>query len=173
MVRKIEQIQVRPATMADLETVVAFNAALAKETEQRDLDLSTLRAGVKAIFQDSKKGWYAIAEQTIDSGETEVMGQILVTFEWSDWRNANFWWLQSLYVGQKHRQNGVFRRLFEYVQTQAHDNQEDISGFRLYVEQENDQAHQAYAHLGFQETVYRMYEKKLSAQHVSTPSSAS
>ena len=161
---KLEQIQVRLATMADLDALVAFNAALAKETEQRDLDQSTLRAGVKAILQDSKKGWYAIAEHTPDSDKAEVVGQILVTFEWSDWRNANFWWLQSLYVDPRHRQKGVFRSLYEHVQTQAHRNREDISGFRLYVEQENFPAHEAYAHLGFRETVYRMYEKKLTVK---------
>ena len=161
MFPNIHQIQVRPATMTDLEVVVSFNAALAKETEERDLDLSTLRSGVQALLQDSKKGWYAMAEQFCDPGEKEVVGQILVTFEWSDWRNANFWWLQSLYVNPHHRQKGVFRRLLEYVQTQAQRNGEVIAGFRLYVEKQNHEAHQAYEHLGFLETVYRMYEKPL------------
>jgi GNAT superfamily N-acetyltransferase len=146
--------------MSDLNTIVSFNMALARETENRALDVHVLESGVEALLKDAGKGWYAVAEKSLDGAQFMVVGQILVTFEWSDWRNANFWWLQSVYVHQDHRQQRIFRQLYEYVQGQADLNQEAISGFRLYVEEKNHQAHQAYANLGFQETAYRMYEKE-------------
>jgi len=155
---------VRRATMSDLKTIVSFNTALARETEHRVLDTQILQAGVEALLQDPGKGWYAVAEQSLI-----VVGQILVTFEWSDWRNGNFWWLQSLYVHPDHRQKGIFRQIYDYVQAQAHLNREGICGFRLYVEENNHQAHQAYANFGFQKTAYHMYEKEfLWTQPIST-----
>ena len=101
-----------------------------------------------------------VAETSRDCGQLFVVGQILVTFEWSDWRNGNFWWLQSVYVHPDYRQKGIFRQLYTYVQTQTHMNPGDICGFRLYVEGTNDEAQQAYANLGFQKTAYHMYEKE-------------
>jgi ribosomal protein S18 acetylase RimI-like enzyme len=164
---------VRRATLSDVQTVVSFNAALASETEHRALDLRLLQAGVKALLQDPGKGWYAVAEISSESGPPAVIGQILVTFEWSDWRNGNFWWLQSLYVHPKYRQQGIFRQLYEYVLAQAHENHENICGFRLYVEENNLQAQQVYATLGFEKTIYHMYEKGLSWTHPSSPQSIS
>ena len=84
--------------------------------------------------------------------------KLLITYEWSDWRNGNFWWLQSLYVDPQYRQQGVFRQLYDYVYGQAQANTEKVCGFRLYVERDNQQAHKAYAHIGFQETAYQMHE---------------
>lgn len=153
-------IVVRRATLSDLKTVVHFNAALARETENRILDIPILQAGVEAILRNPCKGWYAVAEKTLDRGQLLIVGQILVTFEWSDWRNGNFWWLQSLYVHPDHRQKRIFRQLYDYVQAQADLDPEDICGFRLYVEENNHQAQQAYANLGFLKTVYHMYEKE-------------
>ncbi|HNP31284.1 MAG TPA: GNAT family N-acetyltransferase [Nitrospirales bacterium] len=148
--------------MADLNAIVSFNMALAKETENRALDVRVLESGVEALLKDDGKGWYAVAEKYLDGGRIIVVGQILLTFEWSDWRNGTFWWLQSVYVHPDHRQQGIFRQLYEYVRGQAHLNQDAICGFRLYVEEKNHQAHQAYDHVGFQETVYHMYEKEFS-----------
>ena len=165
-------VVVRRATMSDLQTIVSFNAALARETEDRTLDAQILQSGVKALLQDPGKGWYAVAEKSDGSGQMIIVGQILVTFEWSDWRNGNFWWLQSLYVHPDHRQQGIFRQLYDYVQSQACLNREVICGFRLYVEEKNHQAHQAYANLGFQETAYHMYEKELPWTPPSFPTSS-
>ncbi len=166
-------VLVRRATMADLEMISAFNYALAKETEARILDGVLLRAGVESLLGDPQKGWYAVAVSQQGSYEQKIIGQILITFEWSDWRNGQFWWLQSLYVDQQFRQQGVFRQLFEYVHQQAQKNPENICGFRLYVERENFQAHQAYAHMGFQETVYQMHEIEFSEnQQTSSPSTS-
>lgn len=166
-------VQIRRATVADVETVIAFNAALARETEARTLDGSLLRAGVETVLQDPSKGWYAVAVSPSDSVQSKVVGQILITFEWSDWRNGNFWWLQSLYVDQHYRQQGVFRQLYDYVYEQAQANHEKVCGFRLYVERENYQAHQAYAHIGFKETPYQMHEIDFSQKHLSFPTSDS
>jgi GNAT superfamily N-acetyltransferase len=148
--------------MSDLKTIVGFNLALARETENRTLDAQVLESGVAALLNDAGKGWYAVAEKSLEDGPLIVVGQILVTFEWSDWRNGNFWWLQSVYVHPAQRLQQIFRQLYEYVQSQAHLNQEPICGYRLYVEEKNHQAHQAYANLGFQETAYHMYEKAFS-----------
>ncbi|WP_342349569.1 GNAT family N-acetyltransferase [uncultured Nitrospira sp.] len=148
--------------MSDLNTIVNFNMALARETENRTLNVQVLESGVEALLKDAGKGWYAVAERSFQDGRLIVVGQILITFEWSDWRNGNFWWLQSVFVHPDQRQQHIFRQLYEYVQGQAHLNREPICGYRLYVEEKNIQAHQAYAKLGFQKTAYHMYEKEFS-----------
>jgi GNAT superfamily N-acetyltransferase len=162
-------VVIRRATMSDLNTIVSFNMALARETEHRVLDVRVLESGVEALLGNSGKGWYAVAEKSLDGRQLIVVGQILVTFEWSDWRNGSFWWLQSVYVHPDHRQASIFRQLYEYVQGQAHLNQEPICGFRLYVEEKNHQAHQVYANLGFQKTAYHMYEKEFAWTPPSVP----
>jgi GNAT superfamily N-acetyltransferase len=162
-------LQIRPATMADVETISAFNAALARETEARTLDRQLLQAGVETILQDPSKGWYAVAVNSHDSVQSKVVGQILITYEWSDWRNGNFWWLQSLYVDPQYRQQGVFRQLYDHVFGQAQANTEKVCGFRLYVERDNQQAHKAYAHIGFQETAYQMHEIEFMEKPPITP----
>ena len=151
-------IQIRSATILDVEIISGFNAALARETEARILDAHLLKAGVDSVLRDPRKGWYAVAEERSDAGPLKIIGQILVTFEWSDWRNGYFWWLQSLYVEQHVRQQGIFRLLYEYVVEQAQVNSERVCGFRLYVEQDNHSAQEAYAHIGFSKTPYQMHE---------------
>ena len=145
-------LTIRPATPADEAVVVAFNAALAWETEHKRLDEEILRTGVRAVFADPAKGFYTVAE---DGGA--VVGQMMVTFEWSDWRNGWFWWVQSVYVRADARRRGVFRALFNEVRRQA-EADPGVIGLRLYVEKENVRAQQAYAKLGMAETVYKMYE---------------
>jgi GNAT superfamily N-acetyltransferase len=155
-------VQIRRALVADIDTISTFNAALARETEARTLDLPLLRSGVETILRDPSKGWYAVAENFPESAIPTVVGQILITYEWSDWRNGHFWWLQSLYVAKPYRQQGVFRQLYQYVYEQAHMNPEKVCGFRLYVERDNQEAHEAYVHMGFQETPYQMHEIEFS-----------
>ena len=167
--KKHGDLQIRPATMADVETISAFNIALAKETEARTLDGQILQAGVETILQDPSKGWYAVAVNLHDSAQSKVIGQVLITYEWSDWRNGNFWWLQSLYVDPQYRHQGVFRQLYDYVHKQAQANPERVCGFRLYVERDNQQAHQAYTHIGFQKTAYQMHEIDFTSNPPSFP----
>src|SRR5215471_576165 len=95
---------VRPALLTDAGVICEFNRRLAKETENKDLDAATLKAGVAAVLGDPLKGGYYVAED--DQGQ--IVGQLGVTFEWSDWRNGNFWWIQSVYVTAQARRHGVF-----------------------------------------------------------------
>ena len=141
---------VRPATPADLPTVVAFNAALANETEGKRLDPATLAAGVAAALADPAKGHYAVAEEA-----GRVVGQCLVTLEWSDWRNGWFWWIQSVYVLPAARRGGVFRDLYRHLEAAAAA-RPDVIGLRLYVERDNARAQATYASLGMAEEPYNL-----------------
>jgi len=145
-------IKIRKAKIEDLETIVKFNHNLAKETEDKELDLEILTKGVKAILSDSSKGQYYV--YVIDG---KVVGQIMHTYEWSDWRNGTFLWVQSVYVDENHRRKGIFKELYNYVK-QTCDNDEGIAGIRLYVEKENFNAKATYKSLGMDECNYHMYE---------------
>ena len=145
-------IRVRPATPADAKTIAEFNSAIAKETEHLDLDRKRLLRGVKALLNDASKGHYLVGE--IDG---QIAGQLMITYEWSDWRAATFWWIQSVYVVPEFRGKGVFGELFRYVEKKARKNK-SVCGIRLYVEHGNARAKQTYAHLGMQGANYGMYE---------------
>ena len=145
-------IKIRKAIIEDLETIVKFNYNLAKQTEDKELDLEILTKGVIAMLSDTSKGQYYVYE--IDG---KVVGQIMNTYEWSDWRNGTFLWVQSVYVDEEHRRKGIFKELYNYVK-QICDNDEDIAGIRLYVEKENLNAKATYKSLGMYECNYHMYE---------------
>lgn len=147
-------IRIRHATIKDVQAVVEFNTALASETEGKQLERSRLEQGVKAILDDPHHGFYLIAEHVASN---TAIGQLLITYEWSDWRNAVFWWLQSVYVHKSWRRRGVFRRLYQYVMEEA-ENQKTVAGVRLYVEQENQLAQQVYQELGLLPAGYHVYE---------------
>lgn len=142
---------IRRASLSDIETVVEFNALLAEESEGLALDKDRLRAGVGAVLRDQALGFYLIAE----SGSGPA-GQLALTYEWSDWRNGMFWWLQSVYVRPEFRRQGVLRRLYSHVLELAKDR--GVCGVRLYVEKENRAAQEAYRQLGLDRAVFHMYE---------------
>ncbi len=144
---------IRRATQADTNTVVEFNWRLAEESEGQTLDRAVLAAGVAAGLADPRKALYFVAEE----GGT-VVGQIMVTFEWSDWRNGWMWWIQSVYVRPEARRRGVFRALFEHVHQAARQDPEVI-GLRLYVERDNQVAQQTYKSMGMEWTSYRVLER--------------
>ena len=146
-------VVVRSAVLSDLEVVVEFNRLLAWESEHKRLDEAVLRRGVQAVFEDRHKGFYLIAE--VDG---ERMGQLLITEEWSDWREGWFWWIQSVYVREIARRRGVFRSLFGEVsrRTRAAG---DVVGLRLYVEKDNRTAQETYARLGMRSGEYFVMEK--------------
>lgn len=146
------KIRIRDAAPDDLETIVGYNLALAHESEDKKLDTDTLRAGVGALLADPSKGRYFMAE-----ADGAVVGQTMITFEWSDWRNGEFWWIQSVYVERDARRQGVFRALYDHLQELAYRDPE-VCGIRLYVEQENTRAQRTYQRCGMEDTGYRVME---------------
>jgi GNAT superfamily N-acetyltransferase len=146
-------IVIRPATDTDAAVVCEFNWLLAHESEGKDLDRVQLEPGVRAVFADAHKGCYFLAER-----DGEVVGQLGLTYEFSDWRNGWFWWIQSVYVVSSARRQGVFRALFQHVE-QAARADATVVGLRLYVERDNHAAHDTYKNLGLNWTSYGMMEK--------------
>ncbi len=145
-------VTIQHPSESDIPTIVRFNAAMARETEGLDLDLDRLTRGVRAVLDDPAKGFYLVAML----GD-EVIAQLMVTFEWSDWRNGTFWWIQSVYVHPPHRGKGVFQSLYHHLESMAA-SQGNICGLRLYVELDNERAQRVYARLGMVTTHYRMLE---------------
>jgi GNAT superfamily N-acetyltransferase len=146
-------IAVRQATQADAAVVVEFNRRIAEETEGKMLDPRELEPGVAAVLADPLKGLYYLAELN-----GQVVGQIGLTFEYSDWRYGWFWWIQSVYVRAEARRRGVFRALYEHVERLA-EADPDVIGLRLYVEEANTAAQQTYFQLGMERTGYFVLEK--------------
>ena len=143
---------VRPARARDAAVIARFNRAMALETERRKLSPQRVLRGVKALLADPAKGAYFVAE----SGK-EVIGQLLITYEWSDWRNGNFWWIQSVYVAPAWRGRGVFKALHAHIEQLAM-KRKDVCGLRLYVDGDNTKAKEVYARLGLQATHYELWE---------------
>ncbi|MGB0911285.1 MAG: GNAT family N-acetyltransferase [Nitrospirales bacterium] len=163
-----EEIIVRDARLSDLDHLVEFNLAMALETEKRNLSPPLLRAGVQSVLKQPSRGFYLVGEIQQDHSPL-IAGQLLITYEWSDWRNANFWWIQSVYVHQNWRHRGVFRALYQHVYDQAQ-TRSDVCGVRLYVEQENAQAKVVYAKMGLVVTPYQMLERDFVMPHKLTDS---
>ncbi|MFN0069188.1 MAG: GNAT family N-acetyltransferase [Limisphaerales bacterium] len=147
---------VRRAVAADAAAIAEYNVRLAWETEQKRLDLATVRTGVEAVLNDLSKGVYYVA----DCGGDVVVGQVCVTYEWSDWRNGNFWWLQSVYVEMGWRGRGLFRNLFTHVKREAA-RAGNVVGLRLYVEEHNAAAQEVYRRRGMQRAAYQVFELEI------------
>lgn len=145
-------MEIRLAKDTDIDALVEFNQAMAFETEGKCLDEATLKRGVAAVFGDESKGFYAVAD---DGGR--IVAGLMVTFEWSDWRNAWFWWIQSVYTRPEARGRGIYRSLYEFVKAKAES--ENVCGFRLYVEKENERAQKVYEKVGMERSYYLMYEE--------------
>jgi GNAT superfamily N-acetyltransferase len=150
-----DELAIRRATIDDAETLARFNEAMAEETEDKTLDPDTVRAGVRAVFDKPEQVFYLVAER-----DSTIVGSLMITTEWSDWRNADFWWIQSVYVRPEARRTGVYTGLHRDVRRRVR-NTEDVCGLRLYVERANAAAQAAYDELGMDEPPYRMYEEML------------
>jgi ribosomal protein S18 acetylase RimI-like enzyme len=144
---------VRRGVPADAAVVAEYNRRLAVETEGKQLDRAVLAAGVAAGLGDETKALYFLAEE-----DGAVAGQLMLTREWSDWRNGWIWWIQSVYIRQESRRRGVFRALYEHV-LQTAKNDPEVIGLRLYVEHENHAAQETYARLGMEKTSYWVFER--------------
>ena len=142
---------VRAAALSDLEAIVDGNIALAEESEGLRLDRETLRAGIRALLENRAPGRYWVAEF-----EGVVVGQLLITFEWSDWRNRMVWWIQSVYVAPTARRGGIFRALYDHARREA--SAEGAGGLRLYVDASNTRAQAVYAAVGMNGDHYRVFE---------------
>ena len=145
-------ITIRPGTLSDLAIIVEYNNAIAVETEHRQLDIPTLTKGVEAALKDPSKGQYFVAVE----GDA-IVGQTMFTYEWSDWRNGMFWWIQSVYVRPDKRGAGVFSALYRHIEALAK-REKGVCGLRLYAEEDNVRAQRTYEKLGMMKTGYRVFE---------------
>lgn len=143
---------IRQANPTDSESIVEFQLAMALETEQLQLDQPTVIKGVAAVFADPSKGIYYVAEVN-----GQVVGSLLTTFEWSDWRNGTVLWIQSVYVRPENRKRSVFSALYRHVREKVTHSTE-LRGIRLYADKTNTSAHEVYEHLGMTAEHYQMYE---------------
>jgi GNAT superfamily N-acetyltransferase len=142
---------IRPATPTDLDFIIHCNCALAEESEGVQLDAAVLRTGVLALLEDRAPGRYFIAER-----DGRPIGQTMITYEWSDWRNRMVWWFQSVYVVAPERGSGVFRDIYAHIRRAAQ--AEGAGGLRLYVHTGNARAQAVYAALGMNGEHYRVFE---------------
>lgn len=147
-------IQVVQASPQHTEVIAEFNQAMAIETEGKKLPWDKIHPGINAILRDSSLGFYLVA---LDQGE--VIGCLAITYEWSDWRNSLFWWIQSVFVAPSHRAKGVFTAMYSHVKDLA-SSTPGVCGIRLYVEKDNTTAQQTYRKLGMIETHYRIMEEE-------------
>jgi GNAT superfamily N-acetyltransferase len=150
-------IQIRPGTKEDARTIADFNRAMARETEDKDLSPDKIYPGVERLMARPEYGFYIVAVDEAAAGE--IVGTLMITTEWSDWRNGLFWWIQSVYVAPEHRRTGIYRKMYHYIKSKA-DGDPDVCGYRLYVEKDNKVAQQTYQALGMIETDYLLYEEE-------------
>jgi GNAT superfamily N-acetyltransferase len=148
----MEEIRYREAVPDDAGSIVDFQIAMARETEDVDLERETLSRGVAAVFADRSLGRYYVAEE-----EGDVIASLMITYEWSDWRAGMVWWIQSVYVVPSFRRRGVYAGLYNHVKTLV-DADAAIRGVRLYVDERNKDAQQVYARLGMNGEHYRVFE---------------
>jgi ribosomal protein S18 acetylase RimI-like enzyme len=149
-------MNIRIAIPDDASALVAFNQAMALETEGKTLADDKISPGVAAVFTDEKKGFYVVAED--ENGA--IAGGLMVTYEWSDWRNAWFWWIQSVYILPEYRGQKLYSRMYDFVKQKAAVSG-NVCGFRLYVENDNFNAQKVYDAVGMHASHYLMYEEEV------------
>ena len=146
------ELKIRRANLADAPVIADFNIRLAEESERLRLDRACVAAGVAALLSDPAKGIYYVAEC-----DGSVVGQLMITYEWSDWRNGNLWWIQSVYVKEESRAQGVFKALFKHLENLARTSV-DVAGLRLYMHSDNERARKTYERLGMKNSNYEVFE---------------
>jgi ribosomal protein S18 acetylase RimI-like enzyme len=145
---------IRKAIIDDAESIAKNNVVLANESESQKISYETTLNGVKSLINNPNRGFYIVAENN-----SNIIGQLMITFEWSDWQNKNIWWLQSIYVKDIFRYKGVFKKLLQQIKKLALEN--DVSLLRLYVFKENKSAINVYKKLGFKKSFYHFFENKI------------
>lgn len=144
---------IRKAKVSELEIIAQFQIAMAKETESLDLDIDTLRLGIESIFKNPEKGCYFFAVK-----DDNIAGSLMITYEWSDWRNREIWWIQSVFVDKKFRQKGVYTALYNHI-LQLIEKDPNVGGVRLYVDNRNSRAQKVYTNLGMDGGHYSVFEQ--------------
>jgi GNAT superfamily N-acetyltransferase len=144
-------ISIRKAVPSDAPAITDFQLKMASETEDIKLDIETVTLGVQGVFLNESRGQYYVAE-----ADGKIIASLLITYEWSDWRNCNVWWFQSVYVIPEFRRRGIFTEMYKYVRNLAE--KQDIAGLRLYVETKNIPARKTYEALGMNSEHYSFYE---------------
>lgn len=143
---------IREASLGDAKTIIDYQIKMAWETEKLNLDRAIVEKGVISVFNDPNKGTYFVAE-----GDGNVIASLLITFEWSDWRSATVWWIQSVYVMEDFRGKGVFKKMYHFLSEKVK-RIPSLAGLRLYVEKQNSSAQGVYEKLGMNGSHYQMYE---------------
>jgi ribosomal protein S18 acetylase RimI-like enzyme len=151
-----DHLKVRLAKLEDAATIASFSAAMAFETEGRRLDLDRLYDGTIALLNSPERGFFMVAELE-QADDRQLLGQLMITYEWSDWRNGTFWWIQSVYVDPAWRRQSVFRMMHETVMTIAKTSP-NVCGVRLYVEETNSAAQAVYRKVGLAPSSYAVFE---------------
>jgi len=146
------KISVREANRGDLDTIIGFQMAMALETESLELDRDILKLGVNNVLDDPSKALYFIAEE-----DGNNLGMLMITLEWSDWRNGWVWWIQSVYTAPEYRKRGVYKLLYEHIRSLVRQS-DNIRGIRLYVDKRNIAAQKVYTSLGMNGEHYSTYE---------------
>jgi len=152
----LDHLNVRLARPEDAATIASFSAAMALETEGRRLDLDRLYEGTIALLESPDRGFFMVAELE-QTDDRQLLGQLMITYEWSDWRNGVFWWIQSVYVDPAWRRRSVFRRMHETVMATAKTSP-NVCGVRLYVEESNGTAQVVYRKVGLTPSSYAIFE---------------
>ena len=147
---------IRRGALLDAEFIADFQVQMARETEDKSLDLDLVTTAVAKVFHDPAKGFYLVAE--LDS---RLVGSLMITTEWSDWRNSDMWYFQSVFVKPEFRGQGIFRRMYDHVLELA--KQQDVLHARLYVEEENQRAQNVYESLGMKRMPYHMYDIRIGS----------
>jgi len=145
-------MKVSKAQQSDIKEIIQFNINMAMETENKKLNKETVTKGVQEVFNTPSLGYYIIVKDS--SG---ILGCLMITYEWSDWRNGLFWWIQSVYVKKEYRRKGVYKKMYKFIHERAIADKK-CTGIRLYVENNNSIAQKVYNNLGMTETYYKLFE---------------
>lgn len=144
--------EIQIATKEHAAFIVDFQIKMALETESLTLDRNTVTKGVQAVFKNPSLGQYFIAKE-----KNKVIASLLITYEWSDWRNAKVWWIQSVYVCPENRRKGVFSQFYSLIKGLV-EKSEDAGGLRLYVDKTNVSAQKTYQKVGMNGEHYQLFE---------------
>ncbi|NNC98715.1 MAG: GNAT family N-acetyltransferase [Gammaproteobacteria bacterium] len=151
------QATIRQAILEDASAIAEFNINMARETENLELDAEVINSGVRNMISNPERGFYLVVE-----ADNQLVASLMVTTEWSDWRNGLFWWIQSVYVVEQWRRKGLYRSMYERVK-QLSEEHGNIVGYRLYVEQDNQIAQKTYRSMGMHCTHYLLFEEMKSS----------